>query len=744
MNYRTLHTFIVPALIVVLLVPLLSCSKKSDLGKGVNKHDILFGTAVNPRKFRDDKYYNTLAENFNAVTPENVMKWETIHPERDDYDFRKGDEIVEFAQKHNMKVRGHTLVWHNQNPIWLNSEVWTREELMAVLEDHIKTVVGHYKGKVYAWDVVNEPLDGSEYRTTIWEHYIGPEYIEYAFRWAHEADPDALLYLNDYSNGEINDKSTKMYEMVKDLLEKGVPIHGVGLQLHLTTQYSFDFESLYMNINRFTKLGLKVDFTEVDIRLKEPIEESDFREQARWYAKLMEIVLAVPDCDTFVIWGLSDAHSWVPQFYSGYDSALIFDKEMDPKPAYYALVDTLKEGPRKLPYSTNYKDKFKNRRTIPPFRAYAVETPPSIDGNPDDPQWETGITYPFSYNQLESMDLRPPDKDDLWGEWTIVYRGNTLYGLMRRHDDITHTSNSFDYENDNLEVFFRLNDVFAQLRSIVGEDWRPHDYPGERSIAWNSDGTVCEFSVEMPDKDLTGLIAGWNIALSDNDGKDVRDHQLYPVNGQNAGWQGKELATIQFVGDSPRVPEKPRSVVPFKALEAPGEEPAIDGKYSAEEWEGAVYYPLSYDHHNRKEQSLGAETDDIHADWGLLLKENMLYGFLLRKDNTTVTENKEPVQNDMVEIFFEGDNGTPHIFQTHVGDGFQENPFSGDHKATWSQNGSVLEFKIELPEELSSANIIGFNISLHDVDSDGLSHVLFPIPAGEDENPSLAELQILN
>src|SRR5580658_2781888 len=212
---------------------------------------LLIGTAVRPAHLSETEYASTLAREFNMVEPEDVLKWETIHPERQAFDFSQGDQVMDFATRHNMKVRGHTLVWHQQNPKWLTEGKYTSTELAQILEQHIKTVVGHYRGKIFAWDVVNEAFDElhpGELRSTIWRdqpgiaiassdpvrwelaaHSAQPSYsyIERCFRWAHEADPQALLFYNEAEAETINPKSDAIYAMVRDFRERGVPVDGV-------------------------------------------------------------------------------------------------------------------------------------------------------------------------------------------------------------------------------------------------------------------------------------------------------------------------------------------------------------------------------------------------------------------------------------------------------------------------------------------------------------------------------------
>jgi endo-1,4-beta-xylanase len=304
---------------------------------------IAIGAAVSAGPLRcDPAYAKALGHEFDILTTENAMKFGPIHPEPDRYSFDAADAIVDFADAHDMLVRGHTLVWHQQLPSWVEEGQWTREELMEVLHDHIATVVGRYRGRVDAWDVVNEAImDHGALRDTIWRRVIGPEYIELAFRWAHEADPDALLFYNDYACEVLCIKSNAMYNMVQELQEQDVPIHGVGLQTHTSVAASLNAESMAKNIQRFADLGLVVHITEMDVRIRgEPTEET-LSQQAVIYRDLVDACLSVERCTAFVTWGFTDRYSWIPSFRPGWGSALILDETYRPKPAYYALADVL-------------------------------------------------------------------------------------------------------------------------------------------------------------------------------------------------------------------------------------------------------------------------------------------------------------------------------------------------------------------------------------------------------------------
>jgi endo-1,4-beta-xylanase len=251
-----------------------------------------------------------------------------------------------------MAVRGHTLVWHNQNAAWLTGGNFTPAHLAGILHDHIRTVVGRYAGQIYAWDVVNEAFnqDGT-LRKTIWFDtpgigLEGTAYIEQAFRWAHEADPRALLFYNDYGAEGINAKSDAIYAMARDFKSRGVPINGIGLQMHLTANPA-SVESMEANIRRITDLGLQVQYTELDVRL--PVEsgranDDSLATQARIYADLVSLCLKFKLCTAIQTWGFTDAHSWIPGQYPGLGAGLEFDAEYQPKPAYRAVASALAAG----------------------------------------------------------------------------------------------------------------------------------------------------------------------------------------------------------------------------------------------------------------------------------------------------------------------------------------------------------------------------------------------------------------
>lgn len=318
------------------------------------------GVAVAPNNLKTDEA-TLILQQFNSLTPENAMKMGPIHPEENRYNWKGTDSIIAFAQQHGLKVRGHTLCWHKQTPRWLfidsTGKTVGKEVLLQRLKEHITTIVSRYKGKIYAWDVVNEAIadEPAEYlRNTQWLQICGEDYIAKAFEYAHEADPHAVLFYNDYN--EINaGKREKIYTLVKSLKDAGVPIGGVGLQGHwAATEPSRD--QLDSTIKKFVDLGLKIQITELDIsvypkehnaRERKPGDadtvfsaEKENR-QLEEYKMCFELFRKYKDVITGVtFWNVSDRHSWLDNFpvRGRKDYPLLFDKNLQPKKAYWEVV----------------------------------------------------------------------------------------------------------------------------------------------------------------------------------------------------------------------------------------------------------------------------------------------------------------------------------------------------------------------------------------------------------------------
>ncbi len=310
------------------------------------------GAAADSIHLSESDYASTLSSEYSQLEPENEMKFGPIHPQPTTYDYAGPDALVAFAAANSMQVRGHNLVWDQSLPAWVTSPAtpWTPTTLSQALSDHIANVVGHYKGKVYAWDVVNEPFnsDGTVH-STIWYDTPGigfagqgTKYIEQALDWAHAADPAAKLFVNDYGVETVNAKSDAMYAMAKDFVSRGVPFSGVGFEFHIDPSFDTpgNLASVGQNMQRFGALGLQVHITELDVRLPSD-SASDLASQAKTYQDLMTVCLGQAACTAFQTWGFTDKYSWIPSFYQGYGWALPFDQNYATKPAYTALLQAL-------------------------------------------------------------------------------------------------------------------------------------------------------------------------------------------------------------------------------------------------------------------------------------------------------------------------------------------------------------------------------------------------------------------
>ena len=316
------------------------------------------GTAVIPFDLDTPAYAAILASQFSCVTPGNAMKWGSVEPVQGQFDWSDADALVSFAERHGQLVRGHTLLWHNQLPGWLTTGVTngaiSSAQLWSLLEQHIFTEVGRYRGRIWQWDVANEFFTDSNPSmlnpADFWISNLGPTVIPQAFRWARQADPHALLFYNDYNiAGEdgTNAKSDAAYAWLQQMLDQGVPIDGAGNQGHLDTQFGFPTR-LQQDLERFTALGLRTAITEADVRTfvnnatdQVPTDALAQFAQPYEFDQMMKACLEVPGCISFTVWGFGDADSWVPGFFTGEGYATLYDVNLNPKPAYFALQQDL-------------------------------------------------------------------------------------------------------------------------------------------------------------------------------------------------------------------------------------------------------------------------------------------------------------------------------------------------------------------------------------------------------------------
>lgn len=355
----------------ILLASLAGSAPAQIALKDVFQNDFRIGAALNQAQFeeRDASGAAIVKAQFNTISPENVLKWESVHPKPDDYRFDAADRYVEFGEKNHMFVIGHTLVWHSQTPRWVfedgDGQPLTRDALLGRMHEHIRTVVGRYRGRIAGWDVVNEALneDGT-LRQSPWMKIIGEDYLAKAFQFAHEADPAAELYYNDY-NLENEAKRNGAVALIRKLKAQGVPVHAVGLQGHDKMDWP-TVEQQDATIAAFAALGVKVNITELDIDVlpratsqtgadvsakaaaqaslnpyRDGLPDAVEQALAKRYADLFAVFLKHRGAITRVtFWGVTDGDSWLNNWpVRGRTSyPLLFDRAGKPKPAFDAIV----------------------------------------------------------------------------------------------------------------------------------------------------------------------------------------------------------------------------------------------------------------------------------------------------------------------------------------------------------------------------------------------------------------------
>lgn len=329
-----------------------------------NARGIAFGAALKSANLanpsgpeHDPQLGKTLRREFSMLTPDHEMMFGVVHPSQNANNFTGADKMVAFAMVNDMKFRGHPLVWDTPNmetlPTWLRNGNFTPAQRREILKSHIQQLVGRYHqkypNKIHEWVVVNEALDDPKqsngWTAPLLQNYwsvIGStpdEYIRLAFQWAHDADPTAILYYNDYNTDIPGTKSEASYNLVASLKQQGVPIHGVGLQSHTCPNCgTTTVAQLRQNIARYGAIGIQVSISEFDMRLPVTPTANDLSLQSQTYQTYLSACIAESACTSFATWGVSDKDSWIPQFFPGFDHALIFDRAYQPKPHIYPLL----------------------------------------------------------------------------------------------------------------------------------------------------------------------------------------------------------------------------------------------------------------------------------------------------------------------------------------------------------------------------------------------------------------------
>ena len=301
---------------------------------------------------QDPAYAAIFAEQFSILVPENAMKWDSIHPEQDRYDFRDADQIADFAAKNSLRLRGHNLCWHEAQPPWL-AAVANPDNAAALLESHIATVAGRYAGRIHSWDVVNEAVEPGDHRPdglrdTNWLRLLGKDYIAIAFRAAAQADPKALLTYNDYGLEQDDTRREATLGLLRWMRQNRIPIHALGLQSHLSASYNEapDWSGLDDFLKRVAKLDLQVFVTELEIDdngLDGKLE--DRAKESAWLVKdYLKNVLKHPIVKAVLTWGLASGGTYGGQGYAARHHALPYDSNLKPAPFLAAMRDALRKG----------------------------------------------------------------------------------------------------------------------------------------------------------------------------------------------------------------------------------------------------------------------------------------------------------------------------------------------------------------------------------------------------------------
>ncbi|MFM8258445.1 MAG: endo-1,4-beta-xylanase [Vulcanococcus sp.] len=341
------------------LLALVACGQ-AGIGKGQQglqamaaQRGLRWGSAVTPAMLRDPPRRQLLLDNVGSITPENALKWDATEPQPGRFQFAEADALLAFSREHNLALRGHTLVWHEQLPAWLPA--LPTPQLLQALERHIRTVVGHGRGRIQAWDVINEPLDpgGNGLRQSIWLQRLGPGYLAAALRWARQADPAAILTMNDYGlegdDPQTARKRRSLLTLIDELQRQGAPLDAIGLQAHLLApaQGTPEFRSLPAFLTELRRRGLQLEITELDVSDRALPADPALRDSlvAATYDAFLKAVLTEPAVRRITSWGLSDRDTWLNQALPRADGLpqrpLPYDAALHAKPARSSIAARL-------------------------------------------------------------------------------------------------------------------------------------------------------------------------------------------------------------------------------------------------------------------------------------------------------------------------------------------------------------------------------------------------------------------
>ena len=487
------------------------------------KNNFIVGAAVELNQLTG-KEGELLLRHFSGITPENIMKPQYMTPSEGVYNFDSADKLADFAAKNNLKLRGHTLVWHSQNAEWMfyddKGNKVSKQVLLDRMEKYVTTVVSRYKGKVFAWDVVNEVVDGAGMRNSLWYEIAGEEYVERAFLAARKADPDAKLFINEYG---VTDpvKGDTLYKLVKKLRDKKVPVDGVGMQFHISIDYP-SIQAVTDTLRKFSDLGVEIHITELDMSLNaDPnVTSGDAPEallirQGHRYKELFDVFKAFKAVKDVTFWGFHDGHTWLTGFpVKKADWPLPFDGNFNAKYAYWGLTD-----PSKLPADVALTVDHNN------FTAVAPKGTPVIDGREDD-VWKKASEMKINI-YIEGKGA--------YGIAKALWDDGNLYVLVKVADAKLSKASRNAYEQDTVEIFideknnksvdyleddvqYRIN--YENEMTVKGT---PSDIQSAAMVT--KDGYTVEAKIPLRfAKPASGTTVGFDLQINDDStGTGVRD-----------------------------------------------------------------------------------------------------------------------------------------------------------------------------------------------------------------------------
>ena len=467
-------------------------------------------------------------QHFNVITPENLMKPEYMQRPQGTFNFNESDHMMSIAERDGLTVVGHTLAWHSQSGDFLgikNKEgnPVTRDEAIQQLKDHIYGVAGQYKGRIYSWDVLNEAIaDGAKLpadgdwtkclRDTQWTRSIGPDFVAMAFRFAHEAAPDALLYYNDY-NLNIADKAEIAAAMVADLRSQGVPIHGIGMQGHYSTDTSLG--SVRNSLKLFSQIeGIKISVTELDVGVPNTngkLSAQNEKKQALYFAKLFCIYKEYADIiERVTFWGYRDDTSWRSE-----NSPLLFNKDLTPKEAFYALMD-----PEAYIAAADAEE------TVVARRANASYGTPEIDGTKDSVWLQETMPYKINTPLFAYQGAS--------GTVRILWDEHYVYTLFEITDKDLNKDSFNMHEQDSVELFLDPENMKEDYFTDYAGQYRVN-YKGELSFgtvpttdgvkaaaAETANGYIVELAIPVKNTLSAGMVLGFEAQINDSNNTGMR------------------------------------------------------------------------------------------------------------------------------------------------------------------------------------------------------------------------------